>query len=582
MPNTIPASILSKHIYDSATDFAIITLDVDGIVSSWNVGAELIFGYSTLEIVGTDLSQIFTPEDRASGEAVIERQVATATGRAIDYRWHMRKDGSRFWADGVLTPIRHSNADIIGFLKILRDITEKKQAQDEVAHLSATDTLTGLANRGSFDARTKDLIALCGRSGQVLQLLLIDLDRFKEVNDTFGHQTGDALLRQVAHRLRNLIRSSDFLARIGGDEFGLLLVGPSHRTSTAALASKIVVAIAAPFSINSVDVRIGASIGIASSPDDSREASDLLRKADLALYKVKSAGRDGYHYFTDELNRAAHKKSADGEELRLAVQKQNLFIEYQPIIDSDSGRTIAMEALIRFAGPILSPYPVDYVITLAQELGLICAIGKWVFNEACLQLMQWKHAGLSGLRVCINTCAQELLNEDYITSIHATIVKSGVAPSDVEIELTERDAIDLKGTSSGVLDALTKAGFTLALDDFGTGFSSLSYLRTLPVSTLKLDRSFLFDVPSDRSANAVAKSVIALAADLKLNVVAEGVEVEAQARFLKNIDCAAFQGILFSKAMAPPAATQWLLDDHRLDGNVRQFLDELYRADADS
>ena len=563
MPSKISSSILLQHIRDSATDFAIFTIGMAGDVTSWNVGAERILGFSEDEMLGHDPLLIFTPEDRAAGQAAREMSTAASSGRAADYRWHLRKDGERFWADGVMTPIRDANHDIIGFLKILQDITLRKMAQDEFIRLGATDALTGLANRASFDVRTEEMVALCERGACTLQLLMIDLDRFKAVNDTLGHQAGDELLRQVAQRLRHVSRDSDYLARLGGDEFALLALGPKDLALGGALAAKIVAALARPYDIGGAEVHISASIGIATLPEDSTEPAGLLKKADLALYKAKSAGRNGYHHFTDELDRAAHKRHQDSEELRRVVAEKRLSLVYQPIIDCESGRASAMEALARFPGPILSSCTVDYVIDLARDLGLIFDLGAWVFDEACMQLMRWKAAGITDLKICVNTCAKELLNDGYLSSINAALAHSGITPHDIEIELTERDAIDLKSVGSSVLSHLVAAGFNLSLDDFGTGYSSLSYLRTLPVATLKLDKSFLFGVPAEPSANAVAKAVISLANDLKLHVIAEGVEETAQAQFLKTMDCAAFQGYLFSAGMTPGVATDWLLADRK-------------------
>lgn len=561
MPSKISSSILLQHIRDSATDFAIFTIGLAGDVTSWNAGAEHIMGFSEEEMLGHEPVLMFTPEDRVAGQAEKERIVAAATGRAADYRWHLRKGGERFWADGVMTPIRNANHDIIGYLKILQDITARKIAQDEFIRLGATDSLTGLANRASFDARTQEMAALCARGGNTLQLLMIDLDRFKAVNDTLGHHAGDELRQQVADRLKDVCRESDYLARLGGDEFALLELGPKDLSLGGALAAKIVASLARPFDIGGAQVHISASVGIASLPEDSADPETLLKKADLALYKAKSAGRNRYHHFTDELDRAAHKRNVDSEELRRVVAEKRLSLVYQPIIDCRSGHAIAMEALARFPGPILSHCTVDYVIDLARELGLIFKLGAWVFDEACMQLMRWKHAGITDLKICINSCAKELLNDGYLASIGAALAHSGITPRDIEIELTERDAIDLNIDGSSVLSQLVAAGFNLSLDDFGTGYSSLSYLRTLPVATLKLDKSFLFGVPAEAGANAVAKAVISLANDLKLHVIAEGVEEAAQAQFLKAMDCAACQGYLFSAGMPPGVATDWLLAD---------------------
>lgn len=559
MRTTINPATLLKNIYESAEDFAIFTTELDGKVNSWNSGAEIILGFSQEDMIGNDLSQIFTPADQASGEAKREMAIALAIGRATDYRWHMRKNGSRFWADGVMTPIRSDSNEVIGFLKILHDITGRKIAQDEICRLATVDPLTGLSNRGSFDTRTKEMILLSSRGGQSLQLYLIDLDRFKEVNDKLGHPAGDDLLKQVAYRLKEICRESDFVARLGGDEFGLLQFGAVHPTSSGVFASKLVDCLTCPFDIGGVAVQISASVGIACCPDDGFDQDELLKKADLALYSVKSDGRNGFHYFTEELDRMARKRRRDSDELRRVVAEKSFWLEYQPILNSSTGRATAMEALVRFPGPILANYSVDYTIDLARDIGLISDIGTWVFNEACAQLMRWKGAGIVDLKICINTCAKELLDTGYLFSIRSSVERNGISECDIEIELTERDAIDLKSAGSSVLEALAGSGFKLSLDDFGTGYSSLSYLRSLPVSTIKLDKSFLLEVPSLPDASAVARAIISLAKDLHLQVIAEGVEDEQQAQFLQEINCTSFQGFLFSKAMRSPQATQWLL-----------------------
>ncbi len=561
MRTTIDPGDLLTHIYKSATDFAIFTVDLAGKVTSWNAGAEAILGYTEDQIIGTSFAVVFTPEDQARGEPSRELENAAASGKATDYRWHLRGSGERFWADGVMTPIRSDTGELIGYLKIMKDITDRKIAQDRIAWLSATDPLTGLANRASFDGRIHEMVALCTRGTQTLHLLLVDLDRFKEVNDTYGHPAGDELLRQVSRRLKEACRESDYVGRLGGDEFGILQMGANDSSMGGVLAAKIVAALARPFDIGGEQVQVSASIGIALCPDDSTEYISLLKKADLALYKAKSAGRSCYHFFTDELDRIAHKRNQDSDALRKAVAEQQFSLVYQPIVDRRTGQATAMEALVRFHNPLLAAYSVDYVIELSIELGLIYDIGKWVFREACMQLRRWQQSGIAGLTICINTCAKELLNESYLACIGDVMAETGVAPGDVEIELTERDAIDLNQAGSGVLARLVAAGFRLSLDDFGVGHSSLTYLRTLPVSTLKLDKAFLDDIPYESKANAIAKAVIALAEDLDLNVIAEGVEKEAQVQFLAAMNCAGYQGYLFSSAMPEPAATAWLLAD---------------------
>jgi len=558
MKIAIDHTLLLNQIYDNVRDFAIFTVDCDGKITSWNAGAELIFGYSADDAAGQDIAILFTVEDRQLGQPEKERRTAAQHGRAADYRWHVRKDGARFWADGVMTPLRGDADSIVGYLKIARDITDRKLAQDEISRLATVDALTGLANRVAFQSHRSEMLALALRTDQLLLLLLIDLDHFKEVNDTYGHHAGDLLLQQAAQRIRGASRGSDFVARLGGDEFALLQLNAQAPTDGATLADKLLATLSRPFTIEQREVQISASIGIAICPVDTREAEDLLKKADMAMYQAKSKGRNNFHYFTEALDQAAHRRNADHAELRRVTDARSFWLEYQPIVEAHGGQTIAMEALLRFPGPVLSAYPVDYVIGLAQETGLIPEIGAWVFRQACLQLQQWKAAGLHGLKICINTCAKELLEPAYLSALHSAVAECHLLPGDIVVELTERDAIELEQTGSQVTHSLRSSGFSLSLDDFGTGYSSLSYLRSLPVTSLKLDKSFLRGVPNVSNANAVAKAVVNLAHDLGLTIVAEGVENRDQEQFLASLHCTAYQGYLYAPALPPDVASAWL------------------------
>jgi diguanylate cyclase (GGDEF)-like protein/PAS domain S-box-containing protein len=561
--NTISPSTILEQIYGTVTDFGIMTLGPDGRVTSWSAGAEAMFGYTADEIMGAPSAKTFTPEDVAKNEPQKEIAAAAQFSRAADYRWHVRKDGSRFWADGVLTPIRNGDDELIGYLKILRDITERKLADDETSRMATVDILTGLANRAAFDRRRKEMISLATRTRQVLLLLLIDLDRFKDVNDTLGHHAGDLLLRETGARIREVSRESDLAARLGGDEFALLLLNPPSPASGGALAEKLLAALEKPFMLEGREARISASIGIAVCPGDAATSDDLMKKADLALYRSKGDGRNCYHYFTKDLDEAAHRRNREQLALRQIEKSKAFTLEYQPIIDCKSGRTISMEALIRFPETMLASYPVDYVIELAKEIGLIVGIGSWVFREACSRLSGWRAAGVDNVRMAVNTCANELLRPEYLQNIDAAVREFHLKPNDIEIELTEREAIEVERNGNNILHALRARGFTLTLDDFGTGYSSLSYLRTLPVTALKLDKSFLRDVPGVDDANAVTRTVVALARDLRLSVTAEGVENQAQADFLLDAQCTTFQGFLFSTPLRADEALAWLMDDER-------------------
>lgn len=555
----IHPEFLLQHLYESVVDFAIMTMDREGLITSWSAGARKIFGYESDEVLGVSNMVTFTREDIDLGQPVLETRDAAHHGRAAGYRWHVRKDGSLFWADGVLTPIFNAEREVEGYLKILRDITDTKVAQDAVKRLASVDILTGLYNRDAFNTRRNELTAAALRHGHKLLLFMIDLDGFRGINDTYGHQTGDLVLEEAGVRIRATSRESDVVARIGGDEFAVLQLNPTSPLLGATLANKILSALTLPFQIGDREVFVTGSVGIAVYPDDAQTPEGLLKSADLALYEAKARGRNCYHYFTEQLDQIAHRRNLDQTELKRLEREKGFWLEYQPIVDERSGRTVAMEALLRFPEPIFSCSSVEYVVELARETGLIYHIGSWVFAQACAQLRLWISTGFTSTKMAINTCAQELLGAEYLPNILKVLDDFDLKPSNVDLELTERDAIDLERTSTTIVQQLSELGFGIVLDDFGTGYSSLSYLRSLPVTGLKLDKSFLKDVPDDANANAITRAILTLAHDLRLSVTAEGVENTMQLNFLKDAGCDSFQGYLFTAPMSSEAASRWLL-----------------------
>jgi diguanylate cyclase (GGDEF)-like protein/PAS domain S-box-containing protein len=572
MPGYQDATTLLNGIYSSVTDFAIFTIDNEGLVTTWNVGAERVLGYSEHEVIGQHAALFFTPEDRASGQPAIEIDTASRCGRAADYRWHQRKDGSRFWADGVLTTLHNEKGKADGYLKILKDITDRKLAEEKMEQMATVDYLTGLANRSSFDARLVEMMSIVSRSQQIMILHLLDLDYFKQVNDTLGHHGGDMLLKMVAERMRHATRDGDLLARLGGDEFAIVQMNLPTPEAGGYLAEKLLSALAQPFHIEGHEVLISGSMGLALCPTDASTPDELQKKADLALYRAKNLGRNCFHYFTDQLDAVAHKKSLDLVELRLAVEHHQFWLEYQPKVALNSGQTLGLEALLRCSNPRLASYPVDDLVTLAAEAGLMQKIGLWVIREACSQLRNWKNIGLTDLKVCVNVCSRELSNPKAAKDVLHILAVCGLQPEDLEIEITERQAMDVEKSGINTLLEMRSQGIQIALDDFGTGYSALSYLNNLPVTSLKLDKSFLHGVPEDGQRSAVARLIIELARTLHLEVVAEGVESESQMEFFRREQCTAIQGFFFSKPLPQDEITEWLLKNSArhpmLDGSA--------------
>ncbi len=545
---------LLRAIYASAIDYAIITMDNDGIVVSWNPGAERILGYRAEEIIGLSGSVLFTAEDRR--QLVPQQELATAlkAGRGADDRWHVRKDGSRFWGEGVVTPIYLGHGEHIGYLKIMRDNTARKRAENDMLRLANFDGLTGIANRNYFRVRLEEMMAAMARSRQLLILQVVDLDFFKQVNDSLGHAAGDGVLRQVAERMTHLLRETDFIARLGGDEFIVLQPNAHGPEAGAQLATKLLEALSRPFLLDGGEVRIGASIGIAVYPQDAAEPDQLLEKADLALYRVKNGGRGGYSYFTEHMDTEARNRAHNLLELRHAVAMREFELVYQPVVDCATGHITSVEALLRCKNPVLAAYPVDELIDLAAEAGLMPTIGAWVLAQACVQQREWQRAGLPRFCLSINFCPHELMNGFLIDQIRAMVEQSSLRPEDLEIEITERDMVDKQGQGIKILEELHSLGISIALDDFGSGYSSLSYLRRLPLHRLKLDKDFLKGIPYDATSCVIARSLIDMAHALNLTVVAEGVESPEQVEFFRQNRCDALQGFL----LCPPLPLEGL------------------------
>lgn len=550
---------LLDAILSSAEDYAIIAISRDGEIATWAAGAEKVFGYSRDEILGQPLSRLFTAEDRANQIPQKELDGARRNGRAMDYRWHLRKDGSCFWADGVLTPMYAKDGRLAGYVKILRDATEKHDQEQEIRRLARADPLTGLANRAEFDARFVDMTAAALRHDQWLILQLIDLDRFKEVNDRFGHHMGDRLLLQVAQRILEVVRETDFVARLGGDEFVVLQPDAGSPGVGGTVADKLIEALAKPFEVDSTQVRIGASIGISVYPQDATDPDQLLRRADLALYKAKAEAGNGYHYFSRAMDEQAYKRSRELASLRRAIAHEQFSVHYQPKVLAATGRVDAVEALLRCSERVLADYPIEEVIALAMEAGVMEQISLLVLSEACSQLRNWHDAGLPHLRLCVNLSASEMTDPKLPDIIASTLARHDLAPCYLDVELTEREIFDGGQDGLSILAALRETGVHVSIDDFGTGFSSLSYLNELPVDNIKLDKSFLRNVPGNEQDSAVAGAIIDLAHGLNLLVIAEGVETAEQANFLIREQCDLLQGYWFSVPLPAEEMTSWLL-----------------------
>ncbi len=433
------------------------------------------------------------------------------------------------------------------------DMTEQKAAENRIAYLAHHDTLTGMPNRFSLENRLEQALTTSKRNAQMLAVLFLDLDRFKTINDSLGHAAGDALLIEVGNRLRECIRQSDIAARFGGDEFVIVLTSVEGAMAAAHIADEILKSLCKPYRIGNQVLRSTPSIGIAIYPNDGDDVGTLMKNADNAMYHAKAEGRNNIQFFTDALNQDAIERLHQEEELRLAIQDNQFELHYQPKVDK-TGACTGFEALVRWLHPREGLYYPDRFIPLAEECGLIQPLGDWVLEEACRQLRAWRDGGLKDITVAVNLSADQLRSQEFSAKVDRVLSKYGVPSSQIEFEVTESVAMRDPEKSIRQLMVLRSLGIKLSIDDFGTGYSSLSYLKLLPIQSLKLDRTFVRDIEVDLNDVAICSATIALAHNLGLTVIAEGVETAVQHDFLTGQGCDCFQGYLFSKPLSAAEA----------------------------
>ncbi|HEY3309256.1 MAG TPA: EAL domain-containing protein [Desulfuromonadaceae bacterium] len=427
------------------------------------------------------------------------------------------------------------------------DITARIKAETEIQQLINYDTLTGLPNRNLLHDRLKLAIAQAVRDQHLVGILILDLDRFKGINDTLGHRAGDKLLMTVAKRLAACIRDSDTLARLGGDEFVIILSNIMNEEGITTVAKKILTIISEPIYIDGHEIYTTVSIGIAVYPMNGDDSHTLLKHADLAMYQAKELDRNNFQFFSREMNIKVLERMLLETSMRKALEREEFFLVYQPQVDVRSGRIVGMEALLRWQHPDMGLLAPDRFIYLAEETGFIIPIGEWVLRTACRQTKAWQDEGLPHVRVAVNLSVKQFDQQNLDETIRAILMETGLDPQWLEIEITESAIMKNAEQNIGMLRKLKEMGITLAIDDFGTGYSSLSYLKHFPISRLKIDRSFVRDIITNPDDAAIAEIIITMAHTLKLNVIAEGVETRPQMEFLSFHNCVEMQGYLFSR-----------------------------------
>ena len=553
------------RVFESTLEGIMIT-NTKSIILAINPAFTRITGYTADEAIGR------TPEILHSGRQnkvfyADMWQTLLNTGHWQGELWNRRKNGEVYPEWLAITAIHDDNGKVNEYAALFSDITEQKRNEEQLAHQACHDILTDLPNRLLFDDRLSMALAHAQRNNSMLAVIFLDLDRFKNINDSLGHSVGDRVLQSVAGRLTRNIRQEDTAARMGGGEFTILLPHIPHADNAAELAEKILGAIEQPLYLDDHELFVTASIGISVYPGDAGQAESLMKNADTAMYRAKERGGNNYQFYTPAMNTRALERLTLENSLRHALKRNQFLLYYQPQIHLGTGQIVGVEALLRWRteeGELISPAE---FIPLLEETGLIIPVGAWVLQQACMQNSAWQAAGLPPLRIAVNLSARQFGQQDLVSHVLNCLEKSGLEAGYLELEITESIMMDAVDGKLEVLKALRHAGLQLAVDDFGTGYSSLSYLKRLPVDTIKIDQCFIRNAAHDPEDAAIVKAIITLAHDLKRRVIAEGVETREQLSLLHTLGCDEIQGYLFSRPLAAEALPAWL-EQQRLDPHI--------------
>ncbi|MGM0986200.1 MAG: EAL domain-containing protein [Pseudomonadota bacterium] len=515
-----------------------------------------ITGYLAQEVIGHP--PIFLSGDETDPKDIEQIRATVRQGTSLSTTLRAyRRDGTPFWNQLFLSPVRDVSQRITHFIGIMNDISERKEQEQQLAYQATHDVLTGLGNRALFSDHLAHDVELAARNGQTLAVLFIDLDEFKPINDTLGHKVGDQLLVSVADRLRRGLRISDTLARLGGDEFVLLLPDLSHPVEAEEVAARLLDDLNKPHRVNGHELHVSASIGIAMNRGGLDEPERLLQHADMAMYKAKQQGRNTYQLYTEDLDSKLSQRVTLRSELQDAIEHGHLNLHYQPLLDRD-GHVDGMEALVRWHHPTKGFISPATFIPIAEETGQIIRLSRWVMRQACQDARRLVEQGLLRGRMAINLSPLQFHRPNFLGTLRNVLDETGLAPEHLELELTEGILMRDTDGAIDILHALSGMAVSTAIDDFGTGFSSLSYLRDLPIDKIKIDRSFVMDAAESDKNAAICQGVITLAQELDLRVVAEGIETAEQHDYLMSLGCDVFQGFLFARPMPLDSLSTWL------------------------
>jgi len=532
-----------------------------GEVLACNVALARMLGLSSPEevLVTSALQYYWDPKERERFLAQLQ-EVGSVANFELQLR---RQDGTEMWIleNANLLPAKNGSDPVIEGTMV--DITERKRAEEMARHMAYHDYLTGLPNRALFDDRLSVALAQAKRHDEGLALMSLDLDRFKLFNDTLGHATGDTIIKAVAGRLSRVVRGGDTVARVGGDEFLLLLTSVEDGDSGAKIAQKVLRIFDRPFRVEGLDLHGTASIGISLYPHDGDDGEALMRNADAAMYRAKETGRNNYQLYAPAMNVRAAERLTLENDMRAGLKRREFEVFYQPQVNIETGRIVGTEALVRWNHPSRGVLGPNEFIPLAEETGLIVHLGEWVLRNACRQVRGWHKRGLPDVRLAVNISMRQFQRREFVDTVRAILLETGLEPRLLELEITESIAMQDEEQTIATLRRLRDLGVRISIDDFGTGYSSLKYLKDMPIDALKIDQSFVRDLTTNVNDAAIAINIIAIAHSLQLSVIAEGVETGEQLDFLKTKRCDEFQGYLCKKPI-PAASFVKLLADQTM------------------
>lgn len=538
-----------RKIMETMVD-ALVIIDDRGIIETFNRAAERIFGYKTADVVGRSVNMLMSEEHAAHHDEYLRRYNSTGEskvlgiGRVVEGR---RKDGTLFPVELALSDLTIGDSHL--FIGVLRDITERRAQEERLRFLATRDHLTGLPNRALFQTRLDEAVREADAAGRHVAVLFLDLDHFKNINDTLGHPMGDRVLQAVARRLECHARPGDTVARLSGDEFTVILSKVNGPEEASALATVLLDRLSDPFEIEGREIYTSGSIGIVMYPENAEDIANLMKNVDTAVNYAKKQGRNNFQFYTEKLSDDMVRRLQIENGLRRALDRKEMRVHYQAKVDLATGEVVGCEALLRwFSKELGFVSPVEF-IPIAEETGLIVPIGEWVLREALRQLDTWMRAGLPPVRVGVNLSARQFRESTLATKITAVLEETGVSAELLELELTESMLVDNADEVVQSLWALKGLGITLSIDDFGTGYSSLSYLKRFPIDELKIDRSFVKDIPDSMDDMSITKAIISMARSLEMKLVAEGIETDDQWAFLRDNGCHVGQGYLFAKPL---------------------------------